>query len=130
VLVKLAHKQEVLMAENKREIKVKFHIPDNHKSHFTTSVWGGIDTRKGLLEIHFLHDRPPLPKFSIDTIDENGKLIKSMPDTSGYTVIRSVQTGVIMDIEAAKNLQKWLKDKLEVYDLQNKGDQSGGTKLQ
>lgn len=104
---------------NNTEIKVKFHIPDNHKLHFTTSVWGGINS-KGMLEIHFLHDRPPLPKSSIDTINESGHLIHSQIDTNEYKLVRSVQTGVVMDIESAKNLLKWLKEKIEAWEIMNR----------
>ncbi len=46
------------MNNDAKKVKIKFHIPDNHKLHFATSVWGGINA-KGMLEINFLHDRPP-----------------------------------------------------------------------
>lgn len=107
------------MSNEKKKIKVKFHIPDNHKLHFTTSVWGGINA-KGMVEIHFLHDRPPLPKSSTDTIDDNGTLLQSDIDTSGYSIVRTVQTGVVMDITSAKNLLSWLQEKIETWELKNK----------
>jgi len=107
------------MSNKEKEIKVKFHIPDNHKLHFTTSVWGGINA-KGMVEIHFLHDRPPLPKTSTDVIDENGNLLKSDIDTSGYGIVRTIQTGVVMDIDSAKSLLTWLQQKIETWELKNK----------
>jgi len=103
-----------------KELKIKFHIPDNHKLHFVTSVWGGVNA-KGMVEINFLHDRPPLPKSSVDVVDELGNLIKSKIDTSGYELVRIVQTGVVMDIDSAKNLLNWLKEKIDAWELRNKG---------
>ncbi|MCD6117926.1 hypothetical protein J7K93_12995 [bacterium] len=107
------------MSLEEKKMKVKFHIPDNHKLHFTTSVWGGINA-KGMLEIHFLHDRPPLPKSSIDTIDNSGHLLRSQINTKEYNIVRSVQTGVVMDVDSAKNLMKWLNEKIEAWELMNK----------
>lgn len=117
------------MSNEEKKIKVKFHIPDDHKLHFSTSVWGGINA-KGMVEIHFLHDRPPLPKVSNDVIDENGNLLESNIDTGGYNIVRTVQTGVVMDIDSAKNLLIWLQQKIEAWELKNnKEDDDGGNNV-
>jgi hypothetical protein len=102
-----------------KKVKVKFHIPDNHKLHFTTSVWGGINS-KGMIEINFLHDRPPLPKYSVDTVDSFGNIINSEINTSGYQVVRTVQTGVVMDIDSAKILLNWLREKIDAWELKTR----------
>lgn len=102
-----------------KKVKVKFHIPDNHRLHFTTSVWGGINS-KGMVEINFLHDRPPLPKSSTDILDLSGNIIETEIDTAGYSFVRSVQTGVVMDIDAAKSLLNWLQGKIDSWEMKNK----------
>jgi len=111
------------------EVKVKFHIPDDHKLHFVTSVWGGI-TSRGMLEIHFLHDRPPLPKRTTNKIDDSGVLVEQSSDTAGYSLVRSVQTGVVMDIESAREFLRWLQEKISAYENLLEGDNDAGDDAQ
>ncbi len=108
-----------MSSNEKNRIRVKFHVPDDHKLHFATSVWGGINA-KGMVEINFLHDRPAIPEVSVDHLDENGNVIKSEADYSGYDFVRVVQTGVVMDIDSARSFLKWLQDKIEAWDLRKK----------
>jgi len=107
-----------------KQLKVKFHIPDNHKLHFSTSVWGGV-SNNGMVEMHFMHDRPPLPKKETVILDEAGKVKGNKGDTAGYQLVRTVQTGVVMDIDAAKGLVVWLNDKIEKWEEVNNGNDDG-----
>ena len=105
----MAKKKDVI------EIKIKYHIPDDHRLHYVTGAWGGVSP-DGMVEMNFYHERPPLPKDLTIKADADGKIINEEPNTKGYAGIRSVQTGITMNINTAREVLKWLEDNIEAFE--------------
>lgn len=101
------------MTEN-NNLKFKYVFPEGYCPAYVNTVHGGI-TARGELEIHFLHDRPPLPDTSEMTFIE-GHPIQREFVADNVTGLRHVKTGVIMDYDSARRLHKWLTDKIDIFD--------------
>ncbi|OQY58539.1 MAG: hypothetical protein B6245_11335 [Desulfobacteraceae bacterium 4572_88] len=101
------------MAEN-NNLRFKYVFPEDYCPAYVNTVHGGI-TARGELEIHFLHDRPPLPDTSEMTFIE-GHPIQREFVADNVTGLRHVKTGVIMDYDSARRLHKWLTEKIGIFD--------------
>lgn len=85
---------------------------DNFRSVLATGIIGGV-TVNSLVNMNFYTDRTVIPNELTFEIEESGKLGKEINRVSKQGVIRDIQFGVLMDVVVAKNLVKWLNEKIE-----------------
>lgn len=96
------------MAEKKLTFKYKFAKDYNPK--YVNGAYGGIGPR-GEFIINFYLERLPVPHSDIHTITEDGQLsdLKDRsPKDLESTLIRFVDTGVVLNMETAKKIHQWL----------------------
>ena len=98
-----------------KKFKAKFHLPEDIRTCYASSVWGGF-SQKGMFEINFIHDRPSLPKSVVDEVDDHGIIVDSKPEKGDYNIVRTVQSIVIMDYDSAKQFSEWLNRKIEEFE--------------
>ena len=103
-------------AQGSPQVKFKYFFPDDYRPVYTNGVWGGMNI-KGEFEVHFLYDRRPLPLYSTHEIKDGALLGSPKEIESGESILRFVQTGVIMDLGTAKSLYDWLGDKLKAFEI-------------
>lgn len=84
---------------------------DGFKTVFITGATGGA-TVNSLINMNLYTDRTVIPSELTFEIDNNVKLGKEIKRVSKQGVIRDVQVGVLMDLEVAKNLIKFLNDQI------------------
>ena len=111
---------EKKLAINKKESplpkEITFHYikANDFKTAFATGIFGGI-TVNGKLNIDFYTERIAIPDSQTIEVINRTTLGEPIIDktVSKKGVIREVQVGVLMDIEAAKLLAKWINETLE-----------------
>jgi hypothetical protein len=105
------------MDEKKRTNKVKFKyiFPEDYTPLAMSGVIGGVSPA-GDVVASFFFERNALPneeEFTLNADGTIGKATKSDPPDYQTTIIRSVQSGVIMRLETAEILKTWLEEKIE-----------------
>ena len=100
---------------------VRFHFL---KSNFYRVVhadgaYGGVTPRQGIF-VTFYSERLPIPKVMVNHVDAAGRLREEIRSERQVKdgVIRESEVGVAMDLEVAKSLLIWLKDKIEILEAQ------------
>ena len=104
------------MSESK--IKFKYVESPNYVSRYVNGAFGGV-TPRGEIVVNFFFEHNAFPSNQEYEITQDGKLGRELSiepkDISG-TVIRQVDTGVIMNINSAKELVAWLSDKIRLIE--------------
>jgi hypothetical protein len=103
------------------ELKFKYVFPEYYTPLYVNGVWGGLGP-KGELEIHFIYDRNPLPWYSVHELTESGLKGEAKKMDKGDSILRFVQTGVMMNLDCAKSLHEWLGQKIKL--LEEAADES------
>lgn len=90
-------------------------------------LFGGISPRGGLINMAVWNERWPIPKQVVQAITANGKLGKEIVDrrVSRKAIVREVEAELVMDIPTAKELQKWLQEKIKDYEKVTKKSEKG-----
>lgn len=104
------------MSEN-RAIKFKYIFDNNYNPKYANGAYGGVSP-KGEITINFYCERQAIPKsVKHDVID--GKLSESTetePEDLQSSMVRFVDTGVILNINTAKEIVTWLNEKIELVE--------------
>ena len=111
------------MAEPERELavpQITFHLI---KSNFFRVVhadgaWGGV-TPRGFIEVNFYSERQPIPRSLTHSVNlESGTLGAEIREArvTKEGPVREVEVGVIMDLQCARSVRKWLDDKIAVVE--------------
>ncbi|MBN1270897.1 MAG: hypothetical protein JXB26_01385 [Candidatus Aminicenantes bacterium] len=91
-------------------IKFKYIFDKCYNPIYVNGAIGGINL-KGEIIINFYLERHGLPISQAFEIDENGKVgdeIERKPEDLKESTVRFVQNGVILSLESAKRIHKWL----------------------
>ncbi len=89
-----------------KKIKLIYKKSDDYKSSLCTGVFGGINSN-GILEINFFLDRIQTPESQeISSIDE----VEQLPTNE---VLREIQCGLFLDINATTIIRDWLTTQIE-----------------
>ena len=95
-----------------------FHYIKNEsfRTSFASGVVGGI-TINGYIDMNFYIDRPSIPVKTILKFEQNpeASVTESIVENKDGS-IREVSTGIIMDLNTAKNFHKWLGDKISILE--------------
>lgn len=118
----------------KREVTFKYIFNYNYNPTYVNGAQGGVSPR-GELVIHFYLERPPLPQEISHEITPQGGIGRETsvePADLQQSLVRFIDTGVVMNYENARAFHAWLGEKLkEVESIQEAREafirsQSGG----
>jgi hypothetical protein len=98
-----------------RKIKIRYIKSYDFKISLATGVYGGIATN-GLINVNFFNERAVLPDSQTIEIDENGKTIGKEIDERDGDITRELQSGILIDINAAKVVINWLQGKIDEHE--------------
>lgn len=113
------------MSAKKSEIVFKYIFNYGYNPIYVNGAQGGFSPR-GELVIHFYLERQPLPESISHEITPEGAIGRETgvePDGLAGSMVRFVDTGVVMNHETARAFHAWLGDKLremeELHKLRN-----------
>jgi hypothetical protein len=107
-----------------KEMTVKYKFADDYNPLYVNGAWGGV-AGTGEIVANFYHERMGLPKESQASITEKGALIDTaVTDPEGHQqiIVRYIQTGIVMNLEAAKRVHAWLGDKIAFLEKARSGE--------
>ncbi len=98
------------MPDEKDKIIVHNKVSPNYRSMHVDGAFGGITTR-GYISLSFYAERNAIPKTTEFNVVENK--LEKLRDTGGLTgILREFEAGIYMDLNAAKELKKFLDDRI------------------
>ncbi|HXK48853.1 MAG TPA: hypothetical protein PKW56_00140 [Clostridiales bacterium] len=102
-----------MKAKKPDKIKFKYIFDHNYNPKYVNGAYGGI-TPKGEIAVHFYLERQGLPNSQTYELTKNrlGEEIEKDPDDLHESMIRFVDTGVILNVETAKEVICWLQEKV------------------
>ncbi len=98
----------------KRELRFDYIFGDEYRPVFVNGAHGGVSPR-GEMVINFYHERPPLPDSVTHELSPDGTIgreVQPDPASVATTMVRSVDAGIIMSYENARNFHLWLGERL------------------
>ncbi|HEX5244782.1 MAG TPA: hypothetical protein VFW23_16075 [Tepidisphaeraceae bacterium] len=69
-------------------------------------------------------ERVPIPLMQVWEGDEKGELIKLVNTTGREGIVREVETEIVMSVDVARGLSKWLSDQVRVAEEYNSARQA------
>ncbi len=108
------------MSQKKAELTFKYIFNYGYNPSYVNGAQGGFSPR-GEMVINFYLERQPLPEAISHEITPEGAIgreISVEPEDLASSMVRFVDTGVVMSYENAKVFHAWMGDKLrEVEEL-------------
>ena len=97
-----------------KKISFDFLKTNQYREIYADGVHGGF-TPRGKLQLSFFNERAPIPKHTEHKI-ENGKVGSEILENrkSRDSIVRNIETTIIVDLDTAKRIHKWLSERLEV----------------
>ena len=114
---------EEVMAEDSSPQSIDFHYIKSNNFHVVHAdgVWGG-PTPRGYVSMSFYSERNPIPRritFELTPEGDLGKLGKEVGRDTREGIVREVGVEVLLDLDLAINLAKWLAEKIKALQEQN-----------
>lgn len=111
------------MQKAPEKIKFKYVFEDSYNPAYTTGAFGG-PTPKNEIILNFYMERQPIPYSETHEINPDGtagKVIESKPskEDSIINVIRYVESGIVMDLNTAKEIHAWLGENIKAVEAMN-----------
>ena len=113
------------MNAKKPEITFKYIFNYGYNPNYVNGAQGGFSPR-GEMVIHFYLERQPLPESISHEITPEGAIGREIgvePEDLTGSMVRFIDTGVVMSYENARVFHSWLGDKLreveELHKLRN-----------
>ena len=106
------------MSQQKPEINFKYIFNYGYNPSYVNGAQGGF-TPRGEMVINFYLERPPLPvsiKHEISPEGGIGREIETTPEDLAQSMVRFIDSGVVMSYENARMFHAWLGDKLREVD--------------
>lgn len=103
------------MSNKKPEITFKYVFNYGYNPVYVNGAHGGISPR-GELVMNFYLERPPLPNAITHEINPNGTIgeqVAEEPENLKNSMVRFVDSGVVLNFEAARNIHFWLGERLK-----------------
>jgi hypothetical protein len=101
------------MEEKKDYIEFKYIFPDDYNPKYVNGVYGGVNVQ-GEIIVSFYLERNGLPLSQTHSITKEGTLgpaIERKPED--VKRVRFIQNGIVLNLENAKIIHKWLGEKIE-----------------
>jgi hypothetical protein len=102
------------MSHKKPEIKFKYIFNYGYNPSYVNGAQGGFSPR-GEMVINFYLERQPLPEVISHEITPEGAIGRetgSEPSDLGQSMVRFIDTGVVMSYENARVFHAWMGEKL------------------
>ena len=118
------------MAQNKPELKFKYIFDYGYNPVYVNGAHGGVSPR-GELVMNFYLERMALPESITHEINPNGTIGKETaaePDDLAQSMVRFIESGVVMNYQNARELHLWLGERIkemEALEMTKAGIQSG-----
>ena len=103
------------MPPNKPELKFKYIFDYGYNPVYVNGAHGGVSPR-GELIMNFYLERMALPESITHEINPNGTIgneVSAEPDDLKNSLVRFIETGVVMSYHNAKELHLWLGDRIK-----------------
>jgi hypothetical protein len=103
------------MAQNKPELKFKYIFDYGYNPVYVNGAHGGVSPR-GELVMNFYLERMALPESISHEINPNGTIGKETaaePDDLAQSMVRFIESGVVMNYQNARELHLWLGERLK-----------------
>jgi hypothetical protein len=94
------------------EIQFFFELDRDYRSIACNGAWGGI-TPRGDIHVDFFIEKQGVPESVTQRVAEDGTLGAISEMKPEKRIVRRLQVGILMTAEEAKNLVKFLSDKIE-----------------
>lgn len=106
--------------ENEMSVTFKYKFADNYNPVYVNGAYGGVSPRGEIIANFFL-ERLPLPNSVTHKVDENGivgEIIdeRNNPRDLNKSFIRFVQSGIVVNIETAKQIRDWLDKHIKLLE--------------
>ena len=112
--------------KEKRLIEFKYIFSDDYRPDYTNGAYGGVTTTGDICANFFL-ERMPVPRSQLYVCNDEDGLSNILepvepvePEDFGIVLIRHVPSGIVMHVEAARNLVDWLNLRIAEAEAFNK----------
>lgn len=102
------------------QIIVKYKYADDYNPQYVNGAQGGINVQ-GEIVANFYFERVPMPNSITHEVTKEGKLgnfVATDPEDLTKSVLRYVQSGIVMNIDVAKQIHKWLGNQIALREGQ------------
>ena len=105
----------VTMERLPKRLKFLHNIPADYKIYPANGAWGGVTARGDLL-LHFFIEHQIVPKEQIQDVKADGSLapLEVLPKEE-VEVARDMQVGIMINLDQAADVAKWMLAKVEQY---------------
>ena len=106
------------MMTKPKQIKFKYVFDDSYNPVYASGAFGGPTPRNEIV-INFFLERQPVPYSETRTINADGTLgdmIVTEESAETIKIIRYVETGIVMDLQTAKEIHAWLGETIKLVD--------------
>ncbi len=103
------------MSGKNPEVKFKYVFNYGYNPVYVNGAHGGVSPR-GELVVNFYLERTPLPNAITHEINPNGTIgnvVAEEPEDLKNSVVRFVDSGVVLNYESARNIHLWLGERLK-----------------
>lgn len=103
------------MSNKKPEVTFKYIFNYTYNPVYVNGAHGGISPR-GELVMNFYLERPPLPDEITHELNPNGTIgeaVAEAPDNLKNSMVRFIESGVILNYESARNIHFWIGERLK-----------------
>lgn len=101
------------------KVKFIYNKPEDYRTYYANGAFGAI-TPRGDYEFNFFFEHKDLPEKEVMNIEGDQLKPEEQKNLAEITVIRDFKVGMIMTIEQAEELGKWLLSTIENYKKQLK----------
>ena len=106
------------MSHKKPEFTFKYIFTYDYNPVFVNGAHGGV-TPRGELVVNFYQERAPLPNSITHEINPNGTMGAETavdPEDLNRSMVRFVNTGIVVTPQTARELHYWLGEKIKEID--------------
>lgn len=94
------------------EVQFFFEYDKDYRIVATNGVWGGITPRADI-QLDFFVERLGVPESIVNKVTEEGRLGGEISREPPKRVVRRLQVGVLMSLEDAELLEKFLTERIK-----------------
>lgn len=105
-----------------KQLKCKYIFNKDYNPVYINGAHGGINVHKEII-VNFYLERAPLPNSETFEVNNQGLitgLVENTPEDLSESVVRFVDSGIILNLESAINIHEWLGHHIETLKQLNK----------
>ncbi len=115
------------MGQKQSKVTFRYVYPADLRDLYINGAYGGVSPRHEI-HAHFYSERTPIPKTVTHELTEAMTLGKEESKEIGGDLVRLIQTSIVMDLETAVRIRKWLDDKIQFLEKLKSEDKTHGKK--